>query len=89
MSRLEPRGSNATAQVHHTSLGGAAVACPMVARAQQPAMPMVGFPSSRAPGESANVLAAFREGLREVGTAKELGLTVPPTLLAIADEVIE
>jgi putative ABC transport system substrate-binding protein len=30
-------------------------------------MPAIGFLSSRSPGESANVLAAFREGLRETG----------------------
>jgi putative tryptophan/tyrosine transport system substrate-binding protein len=40
---------------------------PMIARAQQTSMPVIGFLSSRSPGESANVLAAFREGLRETG----------------------
>jgi putative ABC transport system substrate-binding protein len=39
----------------------------MSARAQQTSMPVIGFLSSRSPGESANVLAAFREGLRETG----------------------
>jgi putative tryptophan/tyrosine transport system substrate-binding protein len=57
-----------------TLLGGAA-AWPMVARAQQP-MPVVGFLSSRSPGESASVLAAFRDGLRESGFVEGQNLTI-------------
>src|ERR1700716_2882632 len=53
-----------------TLLGGAAVAWPFGVRAQQPAMPMVGFMSARAPEDSVRLLAAFRAGLAEGGFAE-------------------
>ncbi len=49
-----------------TLLGGA-TALSFAARAQQASMPVVGFLSSRSAEDSANVLAAFREGLGESG----------------------
>jgi putative ABC transport system substrate-binding protein len=47
--------------------GAAAVAWPLAARAQQTALPVIGFLSGRTPEESADDGAAFRQGLNEMG----------------------
>ena len=47
-------------------LGGAMTAARAL-RAQQKAMPVIGFLSSRTPGDAAGVVAAFRQGLAETG----------------------
>src|ERR1700719_2577705 len=49
------------------ALGGAAGAWPFATLAQQSSLPIVGYMSSRSPGDSAPLVAAFRKGLSEAG----------------------
>jgi putative tryptophan/tyrosine transport system substrate-binding protein len=58
-----------------TLLGGAA-AWPLVARAQQPAVPVIGFMSARAPGDSVHLVEAFRQGLKDAGFVEGQNVTV-------------
>jgi len=46
---------------------GGAMAMPQALRAQQKAMPVIGYLSQRSPTDSASIVAAFRKGLEEKG----------------------
>ena len=59
-----------------TLLGGAAAAWPVVARAQQPAMPVTGFLGASTPSTESQRVAAFVQRLRELGWIDGRNLTI-------------
>jgi hypothetical protein len=59
-----------------TLLGGAAAAWPLAARAQQAAVPVVGFIRFGSAEVNARYMAASRKGLNETGTVEGQNVTV-------------
>jgi putative ABC transport system substrate-binding protein len=59
-----------------TLLGGAAAVSPRIVRAQQAALPVVGFLNPGAPESAARDVAAFRKGLNETGYIEGRNVTV-------------
>src|SRR5271165_637788 len=56
--------------------GAAAVAWPLATRAQQPALPVIGYLHSGSPGPFAHQVAAFKQGLSETGYVEGQNVTV-------------
>jgi putative tryptophan/tyrosine transport system substrate-binding protein len=80
-----------------TLLGGAAVAWPLAAHAQQAAMPVIGFLRSAAAASSAHFVSAFQRGLGEAGFLEGQNVAIdyrwaedqPDRLPAIAAELVQ
>src|SRR5262245_19811083 len=77
-------------------LGSGAAAWPLAARAQQPAMPVIGFLRSTTEAGFAQPVAALRQGLKEAGFVEGQDVTIDfrwgddqlDRLLGLADDLV-
>jgi putative tryptophan/tyrosine transport system substrate-binding protein len=58
------------------ALVGIAVGCPFAVRAQHATAPAIGYINSRSPDEAADIVAAFRQGLKETGFVDGQNVTI-------------
>jgi putative tryptophan/tyrosine transport system substrate-binding protein len=63
----QPEGRQLRRRDFIQGIVGSTVAWPLTASAQQSLMPVIGFLSSRSPGEAKHLVGAFRDGLRSAG----------------------
>ena len=79
MNDLQPEGHMASyigRRKFLATLGGAVATWPLAARAEQPALPVVGFIRDGSADANARNVAAFRKGLNETGTVEGQTVTV-------------
>jgi putative ABC transport system substrate-binding protein len=73
---MGPMAINIARRKFIAAFGGAAATWPLVVRAQQPALPVVGFINGGSPDASARSVEAFRKGLNETGYVEGQNVTV-------------
>src|SRR5262249_13296553 len=75
-ARPRRRGDRMRRRAFITLLGGAALAWPLAARAQQPAMPVIGVLGATSPDLNADFLRAFPETLKDTAFVESENVTV-------------
>ena len=70
-------------------LGGAAATWPLMARAQQPAMPAVGILASVSPGPYGRFIEAIKQGLREVGYVEGRNVAIEWNVISLGAPVLD